>query len=128
MVSVIPEGVYTMQDRMSIIYKNATKYPRAKHKVKSQMLNELSQMLHMNRKYLALLLRNTGKVRYTAQGLKLVGDPRVTYLHKRGCKKHYTEAIIPYLKMLDNSISEELLKERISEMLLNYNYQCVAID
>lgn len=100
MVSVIPEGVYTMQDRMSIIYKNATKYQRAKHKVKSQMLNELSQMFHMNRKYLALLLRNTGKVRYTAQGLKLVGDPRVTYLHKRGCKKHYTEAIIPYLKRL----------------------------
>ena len=100
MVSVIPEGVYTMQNRMSIIYKNATKYQRAKHKVKSQMLNELSQMFHMNRKYLALLLRNTGKVRYTAQGLKLVGDPRVSYLHKRGRKKRYTQDIVPYLKKL----------------------------
>ncbi len=35
--------------------------------------------------------------------------------------------IIPYLMMLDDSISEELLKERISEMLLNYNYQCAGI-
>ncbi|GAH76918.1 unnamed protein product, partial [marine sediment metagenome] len=103
MVSVIPEGVYTMQDRMSIIYKNAKQYRSANRKVKSQMLSELSHMFYMNRKYLALLLRNTGKVRYTAQGIKFIGDPRVTYLHKRGCKKHYTQAIIPYLKRGNDS-------------------------
>lgn len=35
--------------------------------------------------------------------------------------------IIPYLRMLDSGISEEILKERLSEMVLNYNYQCAGI-
>lgn len=89
-----------MAAKRSIVKSNAPQYKRASKKKKTTMLNDLTKTLHLHRKYLIPLLNQTGKVRYTPQGLKLVGDPTVTYTHKRGRKKVYTEALIPYLEIL----------------------------
>jgi len=89
-----------MQAKRSIIKANAPAYHRASKKRKSELLNDLVKATHMHRKHIACLVRNTGKARYTPQGIKLVGDPTVTYLHRRGRKKIYTEELIPYLEIL----------------------------
>ena len=62
MVAQIPKGVYTMKAKRAIIKHNAALYRKATKKVKSIMLDELTEMLHMNRQHLAKLLRNTGRV------------------------------------------------------------------
>lgn len=100
MVINIPEGVYTMQTKRSIVKTNARQYRTASKKVESAMLDDLSTTTHFHCKYLTMLLNNTGKVYYTPQGDKLVGDPTITYTHKRGRKKVYTEALVPYLVTL----------------------------
>jgi len=61
-VARVPKGVYTMKARCAIIKHNAKAYRRATKKVKSLMLDELTEILHMNRQYLASLLRSTDKV------------------------------------------------------------------
>ena len=57
-------------------------------------------MTRLHRKYLTHLINRTGKVYYTPTGAKLIGDPTVTNLHKRGRKKVYTEDLIPYLETI----------------------------
>jgi len=89
-----------MQDKRSIVKANAVLYHKAARKLKTHMLDDLVQTTHLNRKHLTVLLNKTGKVYYTPQGFKLVGDPTVTYLHKRGRKKKYTQEILPWLKAL----------------------------
>ncbi len=89
-----------MAAKRSIVEKNAPRYRRASKKQKTQMLNELTQIFSFHRKYLIHLLNQTGKVYHTAKGEKLIGDPTVTHLHRRGRKKIYTEALIPYLEII----------------------------
>ena len=87
MVATVPKGVYTMKDRYVIIKHNAKAYQKASKKVKSEMLDELSAMLSMNRHYVGYLLRNTGKVVYRYGKIVIITDPRKNYLHQRGQKK-----------------------------------------
>lgn len=61
MVVSIPEGVYTMKDKSRIIKHNQELYQKASKKVKSRILEELSELLHMSREYLGSLLRKAGK-------------------------------------------------------------------
>ena len=90
-----------MKNKLSILNNNASRYKKASKKIKSIMLDELSAVLSMNRKYIAYLLRNTGKTIYTKHGLKIIGDPSVSYIHKRGRKKIYTkEEMLPLLLIL----------------------------
>ncbi len=56
MITLIPEEVYTVKkDRFLIIRKNVETYQKASKKVKTQILDELSHILHMKRQYIALL-------------------------------------------------------------------------
>jgi len=96
----IPEGVYTMQAKRSIVKVNACQYQRSRRKSKIIILNELTQVLKYNRKHLAVLLRNTGKMRYTPQGIKLMADPTAPLTHLRGRKRRYTEELVPLLVVL----------------------------
>ncbi|MEO0123375.1 MAG: hypothetical protein ABIL69_05155 [candidate division WOR-3 bacterium] len=96
----IPEEVYTMKAKRSIIKSNALLYRKASKKQKKEILDDLVKALHLHRKYITTLLNHTGKVYYTPQGVKLVGDPTITFVHKRGRKKKYTQELLPYLKAL----------------------------
>jgi len=58
----IPEELYTMQAKRSIIKLNAKAYKKASRKEKKEILNDLEKTLHLHRKYLITLLNNTGKV------------------------------------------------------------------
>jgi len=100
MVSVIPRRVYPRRTRMSIICENASRYRRSAKKVKSQLLDELSGILHYQRKYLSFLLRNAGREIYTPQGLRLIADPGASLTSQRGRKKVYTEELLPYLAVI----------------------------
>ena len=93
MVTTIPKGVYTMKDRMSIIKQNAALYRKSNKKQKSIILDELTSILHLSRKHLAFLLRNTGKTIYI-RGKKVILDLELTQLSNRGRKKTYTEELI----------------------------------
>ena len=98
MVTYIPTtGVYTRRGKMSIVKANCRRYRKSRKKLKSQMLDELSSMLHLNRKYLSFLLRKVGKPIYTPQGLKIIGDDQISYTSLRGRKKIYTRELLPYL-------------------------------
>jgi len=50
-----------MEERYSIIAKNAPIYRKARKKEKTQILDELHKYLPTSRSYIAYLLRNTGK-------------------------------------------------------------------
>jgi hypothetical protein len=64
MVSKFPKTLYTNQQKYAIIRENAKIYQKARKKVKTEILNELTNILKFNRDYLAYLLRNTGKKIY----------------------------------------------------------------
>ena len=83
---------------MSVVLANARLYRRGRKKLKSQLLNELTPVLHYNRRYLALLLRTSGRSVFTHYHTRLVADPRVSLVSRRGRKKTYTTEIVPYLK------------------------------
>jgi hypothetical protein len=83
---------------MSVVLANARRYRRGRKKLKSQLLNELAPVLHYNRRYLALLLRTSGRSVFTHYRTRLVADPRVSLVSRRGRKKTYTTKIVPYLK------------------------------
>lgn len=100
MVATVPKGVYTMKDRYVIIKHNAKAYQKAKKKQKSEMLDELSAMLSMNRHYVGYLLRNTGKVVYRDGKIVVITDSRKNYLHQRGRKKVYGKDILRVLKRI----------------------------
>ena len=85
---------------MSVIIVNARRYRRGRKKRKSQMLSELTPVLHYNRRYLALLLRTSGRSVFTHYRTRLVADPRVSLVSRRGRKKVYTVELVPYLKVV----------------------------
>ncbi|MCX8031631.1 MAG: hypothetical protein N3A59_08670 [Thermodesulfovibrionales bacterium] len=89
MVTQIPEGVSTMKDRFVIINKNAKVYQRASKKIKSQMLTELSEILHINRQYIAFLLRKSQNVVIRKGKIVVVTDSTLKELLKRNRKKVY---------------------------------------
>jgi hypothetical protein len=49
-------------------------------------------------KFLALLLRTSGRSVYTHYRTRLVADPRISLVSRRGRKKTYTIELVPYLK------------------------------
>ncbi len=100
MVAQVPKGVYTMKDRYVIIKHNAKAYQKASKKVKSEMLDELSAMLSMNRHYVGYLLRNTDRVVYRYGDTVVITDSRKNYLHQRGRKKEYGEDVLRVLKRI----------------------------
>jgi len=83
---------------MSVILANARRYRARRKKLKSQILNELTPVLHYNRRYLALLLRTSGRSVFTRYRTRVVADPRVSLVSRRGRKKTYTNELVPYLK------------------------------
>lgn len=83
---------------MSVIMANARRYRSRRKQLKSAMLDELTEVLHYNRRYLALLLRCSGRSVFTHHRTRVVGDPRVSLASRRGRKKTYTAEILPYLK------------------------------
>jgi len=83
---------------MSVVMANARRYRSGRKKLKSQMLDELTQVLQYNRRYLALLLRVSGRSVFTHYRTRLVADPRVSLVSRRGRKKSYTAELLPYLK------------------------------
>jgi len=86
--------VNNMEERYSIIAKNAPIYRKARKKEKTQILNELHEHLPTSRSYIAYLLRNTGKEVYLKGGkVVLVGKYSKELLSKRGRKKFYTKEI-----------------------------------
>jgi hypothetical protein len=85
---------------MSVIRVNAPRYRVARKKGKSQILDELLPILHYHRKYLAGLLRSSGKVVFTPAGTRVIADPTVSLVSHRGRKKCYAPALVPYLKLI----------------------------
>ena len=53
MVSKFPKTLYTNQQKYAIIRENAKIYQKARKKVKTEILNELTNILKFNRDYLA---------------------------------------------------------------------------
>jgi len=98
MVATFPKQVCSRAGRMSVIMANARRYRSRRKQLKSQMLDELTEVLHYNRRYLALLLRCSGRSVFTHHRTRVVGDPRVSLVSRRGRKKTYTAEILPYLK------------------------------
>lgn len=93
MVAKVPKGVYTMKNKLVIINHNAKAYQKASKKTKSQMLKELSEILHMNKQYIASLLRASGRVLVTKGKIRVIADPTLAELSKRGRKRVYGEDI-----------------------------------
>jgi len=85
---------------MSIVRANAPRYRAARRKLKSLLLDELVPLLHYHRKYLALLLRSAGRKVFTPDGTKVIADPSVSLVSRRGRRKRYTQKLVPYLKQV----------------------------
>lgn len=100
MVAQVPEEVYTMKARYTIIKHNAKAYQKGTKKVKSLILEELSEILHMNRQYLASLLRKVGKVALRKGRSVVVYDLSFKELSKRGRKEIYGEDVLRALKRI----------------------------
>jgi hypothetical protein len=97
---------------MSIINENAPRYRSSPKSVKSLKLTELVEVTGYSRKHLAMLLRNAGKVTFTPHGVRVIADPYVTFVSRRGRKKVYPEELTSYLKalwMLSGCISSKHL-------------------
>lgn len=56
MTITLPEGIYSMPAKRSIVKTNAVKYRKASKKMKSTILDELTEITHLNRKYLSTML------------------------------------------------------------------------
>lgn len=94
MVSQFTTISYTMEQKYSIIKENAKIYQKSRKKIKGMILDELEQILKMNRQYLSFLLRNTGKkVVFKNKGIVYIGEYSPSRLSERGRKKVYTEDI-----------------------------------
>jgi hypothetical protein len=100
MVAQIPKGVYTMKAKRAIIKHNAALYRKATKKVKSIMLDELTEMLHMNRQHLAKLLRSTGRVVARKGNVVVVSDLSPKSLSRRGKKRVYGQDVVEALKKI----------------------------
>lgn len=100
MVAGIPKGVYNMKDRLVIINHNANSYRKASKKLKSQMLTELSQILHRNRQYVGYFLRNSKRVILRNGDVQILTDATCNEKSKRGRKKVYGKDVANALKKL----------------------------
>jgi len=100
MVAIIPKGVYNMKNRHVIIKKNQEAYQKANKKKKTAILNELSEILHLNKQYLGYLLRSCGKVIIRKGNIVVVADPAINALSQRGRKKVYGEEVLEVLKII----------------------------
>lgn len=100
MVAQIPKGVYTMKAKRAIIKHNAAAYRKATKKVKSMMLDELAEILHMNRQYLARCLRKTARVVARKGNVVVVSDLSPKSLSRRGRKKVYGPDVAEALKRI----------------------------
>ena len=80
--------LYTYQQKYAIIRENAKIYQKARKKVKTEILNELTNILKFNRDYLAYLLKNTGKKIYLKdKGIVLKGNIQKKDYHKEEGKR-----------------------------------------
>jgi hypothetical protein len=100
MVASIPKGVYTMKTRYVIIKHNQEAYKKAPKKEKSEMINELSEILNMNRQYVGYLLRASGKEIIRKGNIVVVADPAKHNLSRRGRKRIYNQGVVKVLKVL----------------------------
>ena len=100
MVAIIPKGVYNMKNRHVIIKKNQEAYQKANKKKKTAILNELSEILHLNKQYLGYLLRSCGKVIIRKGNIVVVADPAINALSQRGRKKVYGKEVLEVLKII----------------------------
>lgn len=100
MVATFPKHVCSKDGRVSVIMANARRYRARRKKLKSAMLDELSEVLHYNRRYLAVLLRCSGRSVFTHHRTRVVGDVRVSLGSRRGRKKTYTADLLPHLKTI----------------------------
>jgi hypothetical protein len=98
MVATFPKHICSKDGRMSVVMANARRYRARRKKLKSAMLDELTEVLHYNRRYLALLLRASGRSVFTHHRTRVVADPRVSLVSCRGRKKTYTADLLPHLK------------------------------
>jgi len=89
-----------MKAKRAIIKHNAALYRKATKKVKSIMLDELTEMLHMNRQHLAKLLRNTGRVVARKGNVVVVSDLSPKSLSRRGKKRVYGQDVVEALKKI----------------------------
>ncbi len=88
MLARIPKGVYTMKNKLVIILNNAELYRKA-----NKLLKELSLILHMNKQYLASLLRNSGRKVIRKARTVVIVDPTLSCISKRGRKKVYEDSV-----------------------------------
>lgn len=89
-----------MKARCAIIKHNAKAYRRATKKVKSLMLDELTEILHMNRQYLASLLRSTDKVFARRKKVVVVSYIFPKGPYRKGRKKIYGDDVVEALKRI----------------------------
>ncbi len=64
------------------------------------MLNDLTSVTQLNRKYLGWLLRNTGKVVFIKDKTRIIAEPTVSYTSQRDRKAVYTDEVVEALKWL----------------------------
>jgi hypothetical protein len=86
-----------MKDRYVIIKHNAKAYQKASKKAKSQILDELTGILHMK----AVSCKSSEECRggyFEEGGLVVVGDVRLRKLSKRGRKRVYGEEVVRVIK------------------------------
>lgn len=89
-----------MKHKKSTIALNASQYQRGRKKLKSQLIHELAPILNLKPRYLAFLLRNSGRHFVTPSGIHIVGDPTISLVRRRGRKKTYPAELIPPLALL----------------------------
>lgn len=121
MVAEIPEGVYTMKNKLCIIFHNAKSYQKASKKIKTQMLNELSKILHLNRQYLASLLRTHEKIISKKGNVVFVADLSIKETSKRGRKRVYGKDIERALKLIWPLTGFASSKHLVAFIRLNYD-------
>ncbi|GAB6182283.1 hypothetical protein [Thermodesulfovibrio hydrogeniphilus] len=80
----LPYSKGGLQYEEQIFYypKNATKYQKMPKKLNAQMLNDLTSVTQLNRKYLGWLLRNNGKVVFIKDKTRIIAEPTVSYTYK----------------------------------------------
>jgi len=120
MCSVInfPKGVFSMKTKRMIIAHNVELYRKSSKKQKGEILDELSMLTGLSRKYISYLLRMHGKKIKLRKRVVLEADITKLELHKRGRKKVYDKkvaAVIVYLWRVTGHISSKHLKVFIEE-------------
>lgn len=89
-----------MREKLVIINHNATSYRKASKKVKSQILTELSQILHRNRQYVGYLLRNSKKVVLRNGNIQILTDATVNEKSKKGRREKIRNEVAKALKKI----------------------------